>query len=96
MADNAINPLTNQEVVKQGDNELRRTVQHLPAFYRTDVNQRFLGSTLDPLVQKGSLERVDGFVGRQSLELINAIYESIESSKEVFLKFKPQVCKLGK
>ena len=50
MADNAINPLTNQEVVKQGDNELRRTVQHLPAFYRTDVNQRFLGSTLDPLV----------------------------------------------
>ena len=65
MADNAINPLTNQEVVKQGDNELRRTVQHLPAFYRTDVNQRFLGSTLDPLVQKGSLERVDGFVGRQ-------------------------------
>ena len=39
---------------------------------------------------------VDGFVGRQSLELINAIYESIESSKEVFLKFKPQVCKLGK
>ena len=35
MADNPIGPLTNQEVVKQGNSELRRTVQHLPAYYRT-------------------------------------------------------------
>jgi hypothetical protein len=65
MADDPINALTNNEVVKQGDNEYRRTVQHLPAFYRTDTNQRFLASTLDPLVQKGSLERLDGYIGRQ-------------------------------
>ena len=65
MADNPTNALTNQEVVTQGDLEIRRTVQHLPAFYRTDTNQRFLSSVLDPLVQKGSLERLDGFIGRQ-------------------------------
>ena len=65
MADNTTNALTNNEVVKQGDNEYRRTVQHLPAFYRTDTNQRFLSSTMDPLVQKGSLERLDGYIGRQ-------------------------------
>ena len=65
MADNPINALSNQEVVKQGDNELRRTIQHLPAFYRTDSNTRFLSSVLDPLVQKGALERVDGYIGRQ-------------------------------
>jgi YHS domain-containing protein len=65
MADDPINALTNNEVVKQGDNEYRRTVQHLPAFYRTDANQRFLSSTLDTLVQKGKLERLDGFIGRQ-------------------------------
>ena len=65
MADNTTNPLTNNEVVQQGNNEYRRTVQHLPAFYRTDSNQRFLASTLDPLVQKGQLERLDGFIGRQ-------------------------------
>ena len=65
MADDPINALTNNEVVKQGDNEYRRTVQHLPAFYRTDTNQRFLASTLDPLVQKGQLERLDGYIGRQ-------------------------------
>jgi len=65
MADNPTNSLTNNEVVKQGTNEYRRTVQHLPAFYRTDANQKFLASTMDPLVQKGSLERLDGFIGRQ-------------------------------
>ena len=65
MADNPTNALTNNEVVKQGSNEYRRTVQHLPAFYRTDTNQRFLSSTLDALVQKGNLERLDGYIGRQ-------------------------------
>ena len=65
MADQTTNSLTNQEVVRQGTAELRRTVQHLPAFYRTDTNQRFLASTMDALVQKGSLERLDGYVGRQ-------------------------------
>ena len=65
MADNPINSKTNQEVVKQGNNEYRRSVQHLPAFYRTDSNQRFLSSTIDPLIQKGSLDRLDGFIGRQ-------------------------------
>ena len=65
MADNTTNSLTNNEVVKQGNNEYRRTVQHLPAFYRTDTNQRFLSSTMDPLIQKGALERLDGFIGRQ-------------------------------
>lgn len=38
---------------------------------------------------------IDGLVGRKSLELISAIYESIETGKEVFLRFKPSKCKLG-
>jgi len=38
---------------------------------------------------------VDGLEGRRSLELINAIYESVETKKEVFLRFKPKRCKLG-
>lgn len=38
---------------------------------------------------------VDGLEGRKSLELIHAIYESIETGKEVFLRFIPQKCRLG-
>jgi UDP-N-acetyl-2-amino-2-deoxyglucuronate dehydrogenase len=38
---------------------------------------------------------IDGLVGRKSLELINAIYESIETGKEVHLRFRSKHCKLG-
>lgn len=38
---------------------------------------------------------VDGLEGRKSIELINAIYESVETGKEVFLRFQPKLCKLG-
>jgi UDP-N-acetyl-2-amino-2-deoxyglucuronate dehydrogenase len=38
---------------------------------------------------------VDGLEGRKSLELISAIYESIETGKEVSLRFKPNRCRLG-
>jgi UDP-N-acetyl-2-amino-2-deoxyglucuronate dehydrogenase len=38
---------------------------------------------------------VDGLEGRRSLELINAIYESIETRREVALRFRPRHCRLG-
>ena len=38
---------------------------------------------------------VDGLEGRKSLELINAIYESVETGQEIKLRFVPKKCKLG-
>lgn len=38
---------------------------------------------------------VDGLEGRRSLELITAIYESIETGREVSLRFRPRRCRLG-
>ena len=38
---------------------------------------------------------VDGLEGRKSLELISAIYESIETGREVKLRFRPRYCRLG-
>jgi predicted dehydrogenase len=38
---------------------------------------------------------VDGLEGRRSLELINAIYESIETGREVSLRFHAEHCRLG-
>jgi UDP-N-acetyl-2-amino-2-deoxyglucuronate dehydrogenase len=38
---------------------------------------------------------VDGLEGRKSLELISAIYESIETGRQVALRFRPERCKLG-
>ena len=46
-------------------------------------------------IERNSQHLVDGLGGRRSLELITAIYESIETGKEVFLRFKPRHARLG-
>ena len=39
---------------------------------------------------------VDGLEGRKSLELISALYESIETGQEVSLRFAPRLSRLGR
>ncbi len=39
---------------------------------------------------------IEGLVGRKSLELITAIYESCESQQEVRLRFQPRLSRLGR
>lgn len=65
MVDSPINSKTNsEEIVNENGTILRRSIAHLPSFYRTDTNHRFLTSTLDQLIQPGSLTRLDGYIGR--------------------------------
>lgn len=47
-------------------------------------------------VTQGGPNLVDGLAGRKSLELINAIYESIETGGEVALHFRPRKSRLGR
>ena len=42
-----------------------------------------------------SPQLVAGIEGRRSLELISAIYESVETGQEVALRFNPKECRLG-
>lgn len=58
-------------------------------------HKTYLGHVIDSLTN-GRPALVDGLEGRKSLELIMAIYESVETGKEVFLQFKPKMCKLGR
>jgi predicted dehydrogenase len=46
-------------------------------------------------IQNDRRQLVDGLEGRRSLELISAIYESIETGREVQLHFQPRLCRLG-
>lgn len=57
-------------------------------------HQSYYEHVVDSILN-GKKHLVDGLEGRRSLELISAIYESIETGKEVFLRFKPKKCKLG-
>jgi len=47
-------------------------------------------------VQGGSPNLVDGLEGRRSLELISAIYESVETGQRVDLRFSPKKVRLGR
>jgi len=55
---------------------------------------RYLKNVCDSLVNH-TKALVDGLEGRKSLRLITAIYESIETGKEVYLQYSPMKCKLG-
>jgi UDP-N-acetyl-2-amino-2-deoxyglucuronate dehydrogenase len=46
-------------------------------------------------IQTKKAALVDGLEGRRSLELITAIYESIETNTDVQLRFRPKRCRLG-
>jgi len=46
-------------------------------------------------INDGQPQLVDGLEGRRSLELISAIYESIETGQEVSMRFVPRLCRLG-
>lgn len=54
----------------------------------------YYGHVVDCIVNH-KRHMVDGLEGRKSLELINAIYESIETGREVKLHFRPKYSKLG-
>lgn len=58
-------------------------------------HQAFYDYVVDCISNDGP-HLIDGLVGRKSLELINAIYESIETGREVFLRFRPKYCRLGR
>jgi predicted dehydrogenase len=46
-------------------------------------------------IKSGKKALVQGLEGRRSLELVTAIYESIETGKEVHVRFTPKQCRLG-
>jgi predicted dehydrogenase len=55
---------------------------------------RYIEHVLDS-IENNKQALVDGLEGRKSLELINAIYESAETAREVDLKFRPKRSRLG-
>lgn len=58
-------------------------------------HQAYYEHVVDVVANGGPL-LVDGMEGRRSLELISAIYESIETGRQVSLRFEPKQAKLGR
>ena len=49
-----------------GSNDRRRSSSHLPRYFRTQVNNKFLSSTFDQLIQPGVTEKLNGYLGRKT------------------------------
>ena len=48
-----------------GNEGKRQSEQHLPRYFRTQVNSKFLSSTLDQILQPGVAEKLNGYIGRK-------------------------------
>jgi predicted dehydrogenase len=82
-----------KDVLPEDDDVRDRYSVNPPSVYGFG-HQAYYDHVLDCLVNNRQ-QLVDGLEGRRSLELINAIYESIETRREVPLRFQPRYCRLG-
>ncbi len=79
---------------KEDDNILEKYSVNPPNVYGFG-HQAYYDHVVDSVLNNKK-QLIDGVSGKKSLELINAIYQSIETKKEVFLGLKPIQSRLGK
>ena len=60
---------------------IRKTVNLLPQQFQTDVNKKFLNATLDQLISPGTMEMLNGFVGRRDVDNFKTL-EELEQEKQ--------------
>ena len=77
-----------------GDDEILQKIRQIPPDVYGFGHVKYLQNVIDTINNK-ELALVDGLEGRKSLELITAIYESMETGKEVRIRFRPSRCRLG-
>jgi len=75
------------------DDDVRRNWARNPDEFA--YNHREFYKDVLQTIRSGRRALIDGIEGRRSLELIHAIYESMETEREVALRFEPHKCKLG-
>ena len=57
-----------EEINLPGENSDNRktSLDLLPKYFRTNTNKKFLSATLDPLIQDGVIEKINGYLGRKT------------------------------
>ena len=94
----AVNKMETWNFVDKSDEESDKILSEfseIPSNVYGFGHKKFLENVIE-CINFGKKALVDGIEGRKSLELINAIYESAETGKEIFLKYSPRKSKLGK
>ena len=80
------------ELPLPGENPQRReSMRHLPKYFRTEKNAKFLQSTLDQLLQPGVAEKLNAFVGRKTAKAFkseNPYLDDVSSDRQNY-QFEP-------
>ena len=92
----AVNLMKSWEFVSPlpGDVEVKTKYSVNPPNVYGFGHQAYYQHIVDCIIHEKK-QLVDGLEGRKSLELISAIYESIETGQEVPIRFSPRKCRLG-
>ena len=62
----AFNDNQSDNALPVGANQSKRTsADHLPKYFRTDSNKKFLSATLDQLLNPGVAEKISAYYGRR-------------------------------
>ncbi len=77
-----------------GDDTVMREFSVNPPSVYGFGHQAYYEHVVESIAGKAQ-QLVDGLEGRKSLELISAIYESVETCREIPLRFAPKLCRLG-
>lgn len=91
----AVNELKhwNFEEEKSEDSEIKKNYSVNPPNVYGFGHKAYYDHVID-VIKKNHKPLVDGIAGRKSLEVINAIYESIERGKEIYINYT-NISKLG-
>ena len=83
------------DCIQEERNNIMKRYGENPKGVYAFAHREYLNNVVENILcgRKNSL--VDGLSGRKSLEILTAIYESIETNREVTLHFSPKKCRLG-
>ena len=88
----AYNNDQSEQPLPTGDGKRKReSASHLPRYFRTSPNKKFLSSTLDQLIQPGVVEKLNGYVGRETAKAYTTKdnYVSDVSAERVAYQLEP-------
>ena len=68
----------NELPLPTGKNNKRTSLEHLPRYFRTPQNKKFLSSTLDQFTNPGAIEKVNGFVGKREAKAVTVLDNYID------------------
>ena len=59
--------MSKKKTTQTSENTNKRTsAEFLPKYFRTETNKKFLDATLDQLISEGTVEKVNGYLGRKT------------------------------